>query len=107
MLLSSFCLQPLLFLHIVSAQPGTPGFKQTAEGMENLHVSLQQLKHNKAKFLGHQDRHFHIACSLQERRLLRKKKKSKDGYTVVAPLYAILGQTTNLLSISMIFLEPH
>lgn len=74
--------------------------------MENHHVSLQQLKHNKEKFLRGQARHFHIPFLLEEGTLSRKKKKkSKDGYRVVAPLYAILGQTTNLLSIAMIFPE--
>lgn len=89
---------------MVSAQLGTPGFKQTAEGMENHYVCLQQLKHNKEEFLGGQARHFHSACLLEEGR--PSKKKSKDGYTDVAPLYTILGQTTNLLSIAMIFPEP-
>lgn len=67
------CLQTF-FLHIVSAQPGTPGFKQTTEGMENHHVSLQQLKHNKEQSLGGQARHSHSACSVEEGMLSRKKK---------------------------------
>lgn len=39
--------------------------------------------------------------------MVSRGKKDKDGYTVVALLYAILGQTTNLFSIAMIFPEPH
>lgn len=72
MLLSSFLFTDF-FLHIVSAQPGTPGCKQTTEGMENHHVSLQQLKHNKEQSLGGQARHSHSACSVEEGMLSRKK----------------------------------
>lgn len=51
-----YCLQALFFFyfHIKSAKPGTPGFKQTAEGMESHRVSLHQQKCNKEKLLGDQ-----------------------------------------------------